>query len=79
MAKQVGLDQFVAAPTILATFFTVMTVAEGKGLDEARDKVQTVRVAFFLLSAFVSSMCPVRGRGRRRGRWVGIPEWLVIV
>ncbi len=42
--KKVGLDQFVAAPTILATFFTVMSLAEGKGIEEAREKLRTVSV-----------------------------------
>ncbi|EIW69794.1 hypothetical protein TREMEDRAFT_29813 [Tremella mesenterica DSM 1558] len=34
------LDQFIAAPTVLSTFFCVMTLMEGKSLDDAKKKWQ---------------------------------------
>ncbi|GHJ88903.1 hypothetical protein NliqN6_5305 [Naganishia liquefaciens] len=38
---RVGLDQLVAAPVIISTFFTVMTLMEGKSLQDARTKIDT--------------------------------------
>lgn len=38
---QVGLDQLVAAPIIISTFFTVMTMMEGKSLQDAKTKIDS--------------------------------------
>lgn len=37
-ATRVGLDQFVMAPSILTGFFTIMTLMEGKTLEDAKAK-----------------------------------------
>ena len=36
------LDQFVAAPVVLSTFFCVMTLMEGKTVEDAKKKWETV-------------------------------------
>ena len=36
------LDQFVAAPAVLSTFFCVMTLMEGKTVEDAKKKWETV-------------------------------------
>lgn len=38
---QVGLDQLVAAPVIISTFFTVMSFMEGKSIEDAKTKIDT--------------------------------------
>ncbi|KAG0152603.1 hypothetical protein CROQUDRAFT_70851 [Cronartium quercuum f. sp. fusiforme G11] len=39
-ALKIGLDQFVAAPTMLAVFFTSMNYLEGNNLDKAEEKLR---------------------------------------
>ncbi|KAJ9116179.1 hypothetical protein QFC20_000859 [Naganishia adeliensis] len=38
---RVGLDQLVAAPVIISTFFTVMSFMEGKSMEDAKKKIDT--------------------------------------
>lgn len=39
-----SMDQFIAAPVVLAGFFTVVGAMEGKGGGEIREKVENVRI-----------------------------------
>ncbi|KAM0752553.1 hypothetical protein T439DRAFT_371376 [Meredithblackwellia eburnea MCA 4105] len=41
VATKVGLDQFVAAPTMLAVFYSSMTVLEGGGLSDIQQKLRS--------------------------------------
>ncbi|KAK4697141.1 hypothetical protein P7C70_g8260, partial [Phenoliferia sp. Uapishka_3] len=38
---KVGLDQFVLTPVLVATFFTTQALMEGKGIEEAKRRVDT--------------------------------------
>ncbi|KAJ9103148.1 hypothetical protein QFC21_002570 [Naganishia friedmannii] len=56
---RVGLDQFVAAPTIISTFFMVMSRMEGKSWQDGQTKIKTTLVP--TLQANWMVFVPVQG------------------
>lgn len=56
---RVGLDQFVAAPTIISTFFMVMSRMEGKSWQDGQTKIKTT--LFPTLQANWMVFIPVQG------------------
>ncbi|KAI5476154.1 hypothetical protein MNV49_000372 [Pseudohyphozyma bogoriensis] len=41
VATRVGLDQFVLTPVMVGAFFTSMSLLEGKGIEEAKRRIET--------------------------------------
>lgn len=42
---KVALDQSIAAPSLLAIFFSSMTLMEGKGIEDVKHKLKSVCMA----------------------------------
>ena len=43
-AVKVALDQGIAAPNMLALFFSATTLMQGKSIDDVKEKLSSVRI-----------------------------------